>query len=382
MLDDAGIMGKLLVVADEHTKLVIIYTDVILYHITRNITIIVNILVDEIQHHHRVIHRYLTISVDSKAIVIIPWLHHLDKFIHGMTERTNRRIVGQHLTYFFLRKSRHLVKLGAQGIVGTDVETTGQIIHRHRTDTCYENTLQGCTCSRLHRIKEETQIAFAMRLLAITGHILRLSKNLIGKMVVLIYEEIDLLTNFITLLTDILQLVDTPFLLIHFLLDIFRKIQLINITEKIISHVRGSIQTILIIVDTSCNYREIQIQHQKGITLRGWILTYIKITKELLKLILLVHIIVILEHRKGKALAESARANIKEKLICCLYFFYKRSLIHIIAIILSNILEIHHAIRDALAIYAFLLLFHIYYFLDFILSLCKTTIIFSNYQRK
>ena len=48
MLDDAGIMGKLLVVADEHTKLVIIYTDVILYHITRNITIIVNILVDEI----------------------------------------------------------------------------------------------------------------------------------------------------------------------------------------------------------------------------------------------------------------------------------------------------------------------------------------------
>lgn len=84
-----------------------------------------------------------------------------------MTERTNRRIVGQHLTYFFLRKSRHLVKLGAQGIVGADVEATGQIIHRHRTDTCYENTLQGCTCSRLHRIKEETQIAFAMRLLAI-----------------------------------------------------------------------------------------------------------------------------------------------------------------------------------------------------------------------
>jgi len=52
MLDDAGIMGKLLVVADEHAKLVIIYTDVILYHITRNITIIVNILVYEIQHHH------------------------------------------------------------------------------------------------------------------------------------------------------------------------------------------------------------------------------------------------------------------------------------------------------------------------------------------
>ena len=190
-------------------------------------------------------------------------------------------------------------------------------------------------------------------------------------MVVLIYEEIDLLTNFITLLTDILQLVDTPFLLIHFLLDIFRKILQINITEKIISHVTGSIQTILIIVDTSCYYREIQIQHQIGITLRGWILTYIKITKELFKLILLIHIIVILEHRKGKALAETARANIKEILICRLYFFYKRSLIHIIAIILSNILKIHHAIRDALAIYAFLLLFHIYYFLDFIFLCAK-----------
>ena len=299
-----------------------------------------------------------------------------------MTERTNRRIVGQHLPHFFLRKSRHLVKLGAQGIVGADVETTGQIIHRHRTDTCYENTLQGCTCSRLHRIKEETQIAFAMRLLAITGHILRLSKDLIGKMVVLIYEEIDLLTNFITYFANILQLIDTSLLLVHFLLDIFRKILLINITENIVADITGSIQTILIIVDTSRHYREIQIQHQIGITLWGWILTNIKITKELFKLILLVHIIVILEHRKGKALAEAARANIKEKLICCLYFFYKRSLIHIIAIILSYILKIHHAIRDALAIYALLLLFHIYYFLDFILSLCKTTIIFPNYQRK
>jgi len=121
-----------------------------------------------------------------------------------MTERTNRRIISQHLPYFFLRKSRHLVKLGTQGIVGADVETTGQIIHRHRTDTRHENTLQGCTCSRLYRIEEETQIAFAIRLLAIIGHILRLSKNLIGKMVVLIYEEIDLLTNFLTLLTDVL----------------------------------------------------------------------------------------------------------------------------------------------------------------------------------
>ena len=86
-------------------------------------------------------------------------------------------------------------------------------------------------------------------------------------MVVLIYEEIDLLTIFLTLLTDILQLVDTPLLLIHFLLDIFRKILLINITEKIISHVTGSIQAILVIVDTSCYYREIQIQNQIGITL-------------------------------------------------------------------------------------------------------------------
>ena len=52
MLDDAGIMGKLLVVADEYTKLVIIYTDVILYHILRDSTSAANILVYEIQHHH------------------------------------------------------------------------------------------------------------------------------------------------------------------------------------------------------------------------------------------------------------------------------------------------------------------------------------------
>ena len=86
-------------------------------------------------------------------------------------------------------------------------------------------------------------------------------------MIVLIYEEIDLLTNFITYFANILQLIDASLLLVHLILDIFRKILLINITKNVVSDITGSIQAILIIIDTSCYHREIQFQHQIGITL-------------------------------------------------------------------------------------------------------------------
>ena len=69
LLDDAGIVGELLVVADEHSQLVIVDTDVGLYHGVGDVVLIIYIVANEIEYHHGVVHRGLAIALDGKAIV-------------------------------------------------------------------------------------------------------------------------------------------------------------------------------------------------------------------------------------------------------------------------------------------------------------------------
>ena len=56
LLDDRGIVGKLLVLADEHAELVVIQSDVFLYHILRKSSSISDIIIDEIEHHVGIVH--------------------------------------------------------------------------------------------------------------------------------------------------------------------------------------------------------------------------------------------------------------------------------------------------------------------------------------
>ena len=49
-------MGKLLVLADEHTELVVIQSDVFLYHILRKSSSVSDIIIDEIEHHVGIVH--------------------------------------------------------------------------------------------------------------------------------------------------------------------------------------------------------------------------------------------------------------------------------------------------------------------------------------
>ena len=128
MLDDRGIVGKLLVSADEHAELVVVGTDVFVYHVVGHLTIIVHIIVDEVKHHVGVVHRHFAELLECKAIVVVPWLHDGYQFIDGMVELVLGGVVFEHGSYFFLRESRQLIELGAQSVVGADVESTGQVV--------------------------------------------------------------------------------------------------------------------------------------------------------------------------------------------------------------------------------------------------------------
>ena len=112
LLDDAGIVGELLVVADEHPQLVIVDTDVGLHHLLSDLVFVINIVIYEVEHHHRVVHRGLTISLLGEAIVVVPRLHHLDQLIGSVIEWQDAAVIIQHLSHFFLSKSRHLIEVG------------------------------------------------------------------------------------------------------------------------------------------------------------------------------------------------------------------------------------------------------------------------------
>ena len=106
-------MGELLVVADEHSHLVIVDADVGLYHGVGDVVLIIYIVANEIEHHHGVVHRGLAIALDGKAIVVVPRLHHLDQLIGGVIERQNAAVIIQHLSHFFFREARHLIEFWA-----------------------------------------------------------------------------------------------------------------------------------------------------------------------------------------------------------------------------------------------------------------------------
>lgn len=114
-----------------------------------------------------------------------------------MIERQYAGIVAQHISYFILCESCHLIEFRSQGVIGADIESACQVIHGDRANACYEDTCQSIACSSFDSIKEFSEISFAMGLCAVSLLMLLVSKNLIGEVVVLVNEEINLLTRFL-----------------------------------------------------------------------------------------------------------------------------------------------------------------------------------------
>ena len=56
ILYDAGIVGKLLVMADEHANLVVVDADVGFHQFLRNIIIVADVIIYKVEHHHGVVH--------------------------------------------------------------------------------------------------------------------------------------------------------------------------------------------------------------------------------------------------------------------------------------------------------------------------------------
>jgi len=81
-------------------------------------------------------------------------------------------------------------------------------------------------------------------------------------------------------------------------------------------------------------------------------LTDVEMSEELVEDVCSINVIVMLKHGEGKALAESARADVEEELVGSFNFLHEWSFVDIIAVIFDDGFEVHHAVRDALRIFS------------------------------
>ena len=61
ILYDAGIVGKLLVMADEHANLVVVDADIGFHQFLRNIIIVADVIIYKVEYHYRVVHGCLAV---------------------------------------------------------------------------------------------------------------------------------------------------------------------------------------------------------------------------------------------------------------------------------------------------------------------------------
>ena len=140
-----------------------------------------------------------------------------------MVEWQYIRVISEHLSYFLLGEARHLIELWSERVVGADVEATCQVVHCYRADACNEDTSQCRACRPLDGVEEKTEIALAMCLVAVTLQVFLVGKDVVGEVVVLVDEEINLLSCISTFLAQISQLGDGTFLILQSFLCAKRK---------------------------------------------------------------------------------------------------------------------------------------------------------------
>ena len=102
----------------------------------------------------------------------------------------------------------------------------------------------------------------------------------------------------------------------------------------------------------SVDNRKIELDDKILIVLRCRMLSDIEVAIQMLEFVRLVDVVVMLEHRECEALAESARAYVEKELVGSFYFFDVGCLVHIIAVIVDDCLEVHHAVRYAFRVFA------------------------------
>ena len=344
-LDDGSVMGKFLVLADEHAQFLVVDADVLFYHVIRSITV-QDVVLNEVKHHIGVVHRSSAVAFLREAIVVVPRFHYLYQFVYGVVEGAGSRIVGQHLAHFLFREAHQLVKLRCEGVVGADVEAAGEVVHRHGAYSCDETTLDAGISPCFYFIEESAQVAFTVRFVGVAVQAFGVGEDGVGEVVVFVDEEIHLLSGTFAGLIEVIQLFHRSAHGTQPFWSALRQKVGIFLAEVLESNPTVRIQSFAIVAQLAGDAGEVEVEHQISITARCGVLADVQVSKEVFEPVAGAHVVVVLQHIQRQALTESTGADEEKESIRLLYHGDEAGLIHIIIIFTTDDREVHHAVRE------------------------------------
>mgnify|MGYP000740172672 len=259
-------------------------------------------------------------------------------------------IIRQHLAHVLFRESGQLVEFGGEGVVGADVESAGQVVHRYGAYTGDETPLDGGVGTRLHGVEEAAQIARTVRFALVAVQAGGFGQYLVGEVVVLVDEEEDLLTCFIALLVEVVQLLHGSLLLVHLLLDVFGQILGIYVTEEVEFGVVMRVERLAVAVQLGIHYGEVQVNHEVGVSLLRGMLADVESAVLFFEIRLVAHVIVVVQHGDGETFAEPPWTDVEEVLVGILYHGDKTGFVHVVTIVFADIDKVHHSVGNTLAL--------------------------------
>ena len=171
---------------------------------------------------------------------------------------------------------------------------------------------------------------------------------MVGKVVVLVDEEINPRSCLACLTVKMVQLLHTAVLLVHFLLYTLRQILCVHVAEIVELCIADRVHCAAIVAKVCIDDGEVEVDDEILVTIWRRVLTDIEITVEPLELVLLIYVVIVAQHRHGQALAEAAWAYEEEESIGFFYLFNEPCLVNIVIIVFADCYEVHHSVWYAL----------------------------------
>ena len=345
-LDDGSVVGKLLILADEHTQLLVVDANVALYHAFRS-TAIVNVVFDEVEHHVGVVHRGVAVAFLCEAVIIIPRFHHLYQLVHGVVEGAVPGVVGEHLAHLLFGEAHHLVELWREGVVGADVESRGEVVHRDGADAGDEAASDAGVGTGLHLVEEGAQVAFAVGLVGVAHQAFGAGEDGVGEVIVLVDEEVQLLSGFLANLAEGVELTDGIGADFQFLHSVGRQQVGVFPAEELEHDAAVRVQSLAVVAQLAGDAGEVEVEHEVGVALRRGVRSDVEAGEEGVELITGAHVVVVLQQVHRKALAEAAGADEEEEAVCFFDQGDEVGFVYVVGVIAADKGEVHHPVGDA-----------------------------------
>ena len=182
---------------------------------------------------------------------------------------------------------------------------------------------------------------------------------MVGEVVILIDEEIDLQSGPVAHVVKILQLFYTPVLCLQGFPGSTWQEGSIRFAERVEPRIAMGIHLVVVIAQVGIDDGEVEIEDEILVVVGGGVLSYVQIPIQLFELVLLVDVVIVVQHRHGETLAETARTDEEEVLVGFFHFLDEPCLVHIVTVILADSHKVHHTIRNAFCLLLACLLFHL-----------------------